>query len=266
MTNSAGSSAGAPRGNSLFRTPAVHAVLIQLSSFLLVLAITQGMWLLTRAQVTIAGAALMQGAFAAVLSRCFGLASWWMLIQFLFPISLVATLSLQLPPAVFLVAFLVLAALYWTTFRTQVPFYPSGRAAWEAVSGALMTDRPIQFIDIGSGLGGLVMHLARRHPESTFTGIEIAPLPWFVSVLCSRTSRGKSSFIRGDYTRLDFSSYDVVFAYLSPAAMPALWEKACTEMQSGALLLSYEFAIPDTEPHLISTPMDGGPVLYGWYM
>jgi hypothetical protein len=79
-------------------------------------------------------------------------------------------------------------------------------------------------------------------------------------------SRGKSRFIRGDYEHLDFVSYDVVFAYLSPAAMPALWEKARAEMQSGALLLSYEFTIPDIEPHLISTPVDGGPVLYGWYM
>jgi SAM-dependent methyltransferase len=266
MMNSAGPSAGASGGNSLFRTPAVQAVLIQLSSFLLVLTIAQGMWLLTHAPVTIAGAALMQGVFAAILSRCFGLASWWLIIQLLFPISLVAALSLQLPPAVFLVVFLVLVALYWSTFRTQVPFYPSGRAAWGAVAGALLTDRPIQFIDIGSGLGGMVLHLARSRPESTFTGIEIAPLPWFVSFVRGCMSRGKSRFIRGDYEHLDFASYDVVFAYLSPAAMPALWEKARAEMQSGALLLSYEFTIPDIEPHLISTPVDGGPVLYGWYM
>lgn len=264
--NSAGSNAGASHHHSLFRTPAVQAVLIQLSSFLLVLIIAQGMWLLSQAPLTIAGAALTQGALAAVLSRCFGLASWWLLIHFGFPVALVAALALQLPSVVFLVGFLALVALYWTTYRTQVPFYPSGPASWEAVAAALLTDRPIRFIDIGSGLGGLVLHLARRRPESAFTGIEIAPLPWLVSFLRGWTSRGKSRFIRGDYARIDFASYDVVFAYLSPAAMPALWQKASAEMRPGALLLSYEFNIPGVEPHVISTPPDGGPVLYGWYM
>lgn len=264
--NSGRLDAGASRSVSLFRTPAIQALLIQLSSFLLVLVLGQGIWLFTDAHLTIAVAALLQGAIAAVLSRRFGLDAWWLLIQSVFPIALVATLSLQLPPAVFLAAFVALLALYWSTFRTQVPFYPSSPAAWDAVTGALPADRPIRFIDIGSGLGGLVLHLSGRRPESTFTGIEIAPLPWFVSFLRSRLGQGKLRFIRGDYGRLDFASYDVVFAYLSPAAMPALWQKASAEMQPGSLLLSYEFRIPGREPQLISTPLDGGPVLYGWYM
>lgn len=260
------SDTSASRFNSIFHTPAVRAVLIQLGSFLLVLAVAHGMWVAADSELTLASAALLQGAFAAILSRWFGLATWWLVIQALFPITLIATLSLQLPPIVFLVAFLFLMGLYWSTFRTQVPFYPSGQATWKAVGSALLTDRPIQFIDIGSGLGGLVLHLARSRPESSFTGIEIAPLPWAVSFLRRCVSPGNVRFIRGDYSRLDFASYDVVFAYLSPAAMPALWEKASAEMQPGALLLSYEFGIPGVEPHLISTPVNGGPVLHGWYM
>jgi SAM-dependent methyltransferase len=264
--HSACSAAGASRASSLFSTPAIQAVLIQVSSFLLVLALGQAMWLFTDMYLTIAVAALLQGAVAATLSRCFSLASWWRLIHAAFPISIVATLSLQVPPAVFLAAFAALLVMFWNTFRTQVPFYPSGRNVWEAVAGSLLTDRPIRFVDIGSGLGGLVLHLARRRPESRFTGIEIAPLPWFFSFLRARISPGNSRFIRGNYDRLDFSSFDVVFAYLSPAAMQALWEKANAEMRPGTLLLSYEFAIPGAEPNLTCTPIDGGPVLYGWYM
>jgi hypothetical protein len=260
------STAGASRSTFPFRTPAIQAVLIQLSSFLLVLVLGQGMWLFTEMHLTIAVGALLQGAAAAMLSRCFRLASWWLLIQAVFPIAVIATLSLQFPPEVFLAAFVALLVMFWSTFRTQVPFYPSGPAAWQAVAGALLMDRPLRFIDIGSGLGGLVLHLARRRPESTFTGIEIAPLPWFFSFLRNYISRGNSRFIRGDYGRLEFASYDVVFAYLSPAAMPALWGKASAEMRPGSLLLSYEFGIPGNEPHLISTPADGSPVLYGWYM
>jgi predicted O-methyltransferase YrrM len=77
---------------------------------------------------------------------------------------------------------------------------------------------------------------------------------------------GCGRFIRGDYMTLDFAHYDVVFAYLSPAAMEALWEKAHNEMRPGSLLLSYEFAIPGQMPDLVLEPMHTGCALYGWRM
>jgi predicted O-methyltransferase YrrM len=83
-------------------------------------------------------------------------------------------------------------------------------------------------------------------------------------MLRSRIRQSNAHFIRGDYDRLDFASYDVVFAYLSPAAMPALWQKANVEMRKGSLLLSYEFDIPGVEPHFARAPVHGGPLLYGW--
>ena len=125
-------------------------------------------------------------------------------------------------------------------------------------------EQSIRFIDIGSGFGGLVMHLARSRPQDVATGIETAPLPWLVSVMRARTGRSTAHFVRGDYTSLDFADYDVVFAYLSPAAMPALWEKARAEMRQGALLLSYEFFVPGIDPHIVEYPAGKRTALYGW--
>lgn len=251
---------GAPSRNTFLRTPALQALLIQSFSFALVLALS----MLTEMQLTVAFAALLQGVTAAAISRWRAMAPWWLPIQFLFPVAVVVVLAFRLPSWIFLAAFIALLALYWTTFRTQVPFYPSGRATWNAVDALLPADRPLRFIDIGSGFGGLVMHLAARHPESAFTGIELAPLPWLTSVLRSRLLRSGGHFVRGDYHALDFADYDVVFAYLSPAAMPALWRKASAEMRRGTLLLSYEFRIPGIEPHVVHYPVVGGPALYGW--
>jgi hypothetical protein len=56
-----------------------------------------------------------------------------------------------------------------------------------------------------------------------------------------------------------------VFAYLSPAAMGALWRKASAEMRPGSILLSYEFAIADKAADLVITPTGRGPVLYCWH-
>ena len=174
-------------------------------------------------------------------------------------------MAAQAPSWLFLAAFLFLLALYWSTFRTQVPYYPSGKRVWDEVAKLLPQDRPVLAIDIGSGLGGLVLDLAARRPESHFVGIELAPLPWLASRLRALFSGSRARFVRGDYEQLDFSQYDAVFAYLSPAAMSALWRKAAAEMRPGTMLLSYEFLITEKTPDLTILPIGRGPALYVWH-
>ncbi|KAF1043604.1 MAG: hypothetical protein GAK35_02141 [Herbaspirillum frisingense] len=207
---------------------------------------------------------LLHGVIAALLARLRRMAAWWWFILLVFPAAAWGVGRLHLPSWLFLAVFLFLLALFWSTFRSQVPFYPSGQPAWDAVAALLPQGRPIRFMDIGSGLGGAVLHLSRRRPESEFTGIEIAPLPWLVSRLRAALAGNRCRFVRGDYLLLDFADYDVVFAYLSPAAMVALWQKARAEMRPGALLLSYEFHIPGAPPDVVVQPEGGGPVLHGW--
>lgn len=257
---------GAPLRRPLLRTPAIQALAIQIGSFAIVLAIAVGIAPIAELQVSIAIAALLQGALAALITRWCAMAWWWLIIQFLFPVALIALNAFYLPSWIYLVAFSVLLCLYWTTFRTQVPYYPSLPSTWNAVFQLLPQGRALRGIDIGSGFGGLVMHLAETRTDSEFVGIEVAPLPWLASSVRAHLRRSRARFVRGDYADLDLSSYDVVFAYLSPAAMPALWEKACAEMRHGALLLSYEFSVPDIGPDIVVHPLDNGPALYGWHI
>jgi SAM-dependent methyltransferase len=249
---------------SILGAPAVQALVIQVIAFAGVLGLTFGIPLLLKTQVTIAGAALLQGVIAVALARWRRMAAWWLIIHFLFPVALVVLLAVHWPSWIFLAGFLALLALYWNTFRTQVPYYPSNAQVRRVVAELLPRERAPRFIDIGSGLGGMVLGLADLRPEGRFTGIEIAPLPWLISRVRARLSRKSARFVRGDYEQLDFAAFDVVFAYLSPAAMPRLWRKAAAEMQPGALLLSYEFSIPDVAPHEVLYPIVDGPALYVW--
>jgi predicted O-methyltransferase YrrM len=93
-------------------------------------------------------------------------------------------------------------------------------------------------------------------------GIELAPLPWLVSRLRAAWSGSRARFLRGDYEQLNFAEYDLVFAYLSPAAMPALWRKAQREMRPGSLLASYEFEIPAADGVKTIRTTEGGQLLY----
>jgi SAM-dependent methyltransferase len=257
----------------MLRLPAVRALLLQCLAFPLMLGTV---WLLARAGLLQSwfiqswlGVCLVQGAWAALLSWRAGLASWWRPIQLLFPPVLLlargAADALALPPGAFLAVFLFLLLLYWSTFRTQVPYYPSGRRVWDAVAGRLPAGRPLRVIDIGSGLGGLVLDLARRRPDCDVGGIELAPLPWLASRLRAWAARSPAHFLRGDYERLDFGDYDVVFAYLSPAAMGGLWRKAGAEMKPGSVLVSYEFPIAEREPDQRVVIADSRKILYIWH-
>jgi SAM-dependent methyltransferase len=248
----------------LLRAPAVRALLCQLAAFPLTLLTV---YLLARGGLrpSYLGAAIVQGALAALLTWRWRLAPWWIAIQLLFPPALFEASGAGLPPGLFLGIFLFMLLLYWSTFRTQVPYYPSGKTAWAAVAEQLPQGRSIQVIDIGSGLGGLVLDLARRRPDAQVTGIELAPLPWLASWLRARISGSRARFLLGDYEKRDFQAFDAVFAYLSPAAMTALWQKARREMRPGSMLMSYEFAIDGHPPTVSLYLQDTGRTLYIWH-
>jgi hypothetical protein len=118
---------------------------------------------------------------------------------------------------------------------------------------------------MGSGLGGLVLDLARRRPDCEASGIELAPLPWLASSLRARLTGSHARFLLGDYENLNFGKFDVVFAYLSPAAMAGLWRKAEAEMRPGSVLVSYEFAIAEREPDRRLVTADSRKILYIWH-
>jgi SAM-dependent methyltransferase len=241
----------------------VRAALIQLLCYPLTLVCV--FWLAqSGVGMSYFAVALIQGFFAGVASLRAGQARWWQAIHVVFPQMLLLASEVELTPAFYLGCFLVLLFLYWSTFRTQVPYYPSSRKVWEAIAAHLPQDRPLYIVDIGCGLGGMVLDLAQRRPESTVAGIELAPLPWLVSKLRLWGGPANARFVRGDYALLDFAQFDVVIAYLSPAAMPALWEKAKKEMRPGTLLCSVEFAIAGQPPSTTIVPPGRGPSVYVW--
>lgn len=251
----------------LVRTPAVRALLIQCGAAPLTLALV---YLLATFHVPLnyVAVAVIHGLLAAAITWRAGLAVWWRAIEFLFPLAVLATLALQLPSWIFLLVFLIMLGWYWSTFRTQVPYYPSNAGVWDAVRQQLpppASDKRLRVIDIGSGLGGFVLYLARVRPDIEVVGIELAPLPWLYSWLRARFGKSSARFIRGDYEQLDFGQFDLVFAYLSPAAMGGLWRKADAEMCRGSCLISYEFAIDTRAPDLVIHATNDVAPLYKWY-
>ena len=222
--------------------PAVVALLLQFVAVALVFSCMR----LFGFRIALPVFALLCGLVAAVLSRLANLAIWWLFIQLLFVPILVAMQGLGIPPRFFLAAFLLMLSIYWSAYRTQVPLYLSSDKIWYALEGLLPETR-FHFIDLGSGLGGVLKHLASVRSEGFFQGIEYAPLPFLISRLrCMNLQNCKVRW--GSLWDCNLAEYDVVFAYLSPIPMERLMFKARSEMRPGTLFISSTFAVPDHAP------------------
>jgi hypothetical protein len=192
--------------------------------------------------------ALLQGIIAAALGRAAGMEPWWLPIHALFAPALLWNLTFGLPPLYWLGAFCLLASLYWKVSQTRVPLFLSSRAATQAITELLPCDRRFSFLDMGCGVGSVLARLVRARPQGSFHGIESAPLPFLLSRLRTAWGARPCRISWGDFSSLDLSQHDVVYAYLSPAAMSDVWHKARREMRPGSLLISNQFEIPGVPP------------------
>lgn len=225
--------------------PLRKAVLAQLGGLAAVAVLIVGLRRI--AQVDPAGIglvlALLQGGIAAMIALRQRAPSWWLIIHLGFVPLLVFVQGLQLAPGIFLAGFILLLLLFWRTDRSRVPLYLSNRITTAAVL-ELLPRTPCRMIDLGCGDGGLLARLAHARPDCEFVGIEHAPLPWLLAKI--RASALPNLMIRrADFWQVPLVGYDLVYAFLSPAPMSQLWDKATGEMSAGALLVSNSFPVPD---------------------
>ncbi|MBB2493728.1 class I SAM-dependent methyltransferase [Aquipseudomonas ullengensis] len=227
------------------RYPALLALLAQI----LALAILAGLVLILAQfagwRLTPWAAVVLQGVLAAALGHWLGLRRWWLPLNLAFAPGLLALQSGQWPAWWFLVAFLVLLLINWNSFRERVPLYLSGARTRQRLSESLSgLPADFRFIDLGCGLGGTLVQLARDYPNARLHGVETAPLVFLCAWLRCLPYANCQVRYRSLW-RETLTQYDVVYCFLSPAPMPELWQKARREMRVGSLLISNTFEIPD---------------------
>lgn len=193
---------------------------------------------------------LAQCALAALAALALRSEWWWIPIHLGFAPALLLAQGLELAPAWYLAAFVALLAVYWTSFRTRVPLYLSNHATVDAIAKLMPARKALKVLDIGSGTGSLLIPLARMRPDCDFSGIEAAPAPFLLSRILSRGMRNVH-FGRGNFFERPWNGYDLVYAFLSPIPMQAVWDKARREMSAGCILVSNSFQVPGRKPDMV---------------
>jgi hypothetical protein len=193
---------------------------------------------------------LLQAVLAVFLSRALDLDPRWILIQAALPFLVRALWHAPIPPWIYLALFLALALVFGGGLLSRVPLYHASADAWEKLEGLLPEKPGLRFVDLGCGFGGPVAHLARARPDGIFLGVEASPLTWLAAWL--RCLSLPNARIRlGSLWRTELQEFDVVYAFLSPVPMPALWAKARREMRAGSRLVSHSFDIPGAAPQRV---------------
>lgn len=245
-------------------SPLRRAVVAQVGGVVIATGASAIWSLLGGADFTTAQWILLQAAAAASICGVLHMPWWWVILNLGFAPALWIGLSASVSPAWSAAALVALLLVYGGTQRTRVPLYLSNAAAVRAVRELLPADKPIAFLDIGAGTGTVIDAIARSHPQAVVRGVERAPLPFLVAFVRAlfRARRYRVSW--GNLWNTDLSGADVVYAYLSPAPMAALWEKARREMRPGTLLVSFRFIVPGVVP--ARTIPVGSNFLYVWRM
>jgi hypothetical protein len=187
--------------------------------------------------------ALAIGAIAFLLASLTRQPWWWRIIHLLFAPLAWGIASLSIDPGWFLLAFILLLLVYRGAPFGQIPLYLSSKDTAAALAELMSERRSKHFLDLGAGIGSVLRPLARTLPEAQLSGIENAPATWLAGYL--RTAGLQNcKWYWGDIWGISLAEYDVVYAFLSPAPMPALWEKVKLEMPSGGLFISNSFPVP----------------------
>lgn len=188
-------------------------------------------------------AALLTGLFAMLIAWRL-LASWWRPVLFFLPLATV--LSFTINPWWFLAGAILLIALQWNAVFTRIPLYRSDKMVGESLSHFMDTRGYRSLLDIGCGEGRLLSRLARAHPERNYVGIESAPVLYLLAYWrCRKLANCQIKY--GDFWKISWEPYDVVFAFLSPEPMLWVWRKAERDMHENSALLSLAFSVPGIE-------------------
>lgn len=199
----------------------------------------------------------LMGTAAVIATALLQMRWWWFPINLLFPVVTTLLLGLAIPPLFYLVAFLLLLLVFRNGIHEQVPLYLSNRSTWEALDNLVSEQQSRSFIDLGSGLGGTALYLARHHPDCECHGVESAPLPYLIA----RLRQGLSGlpnihFHYGDIWRQQLAAHDFIYAFLSPVPMTRLWDKVEKEGRPGTLFVSNSFPVPGQDEERLITLTD----------
>lgn len=109
------------------------------------------------------------------------------------------------------------------------------------------SQRPLKIIDLGCGVGGLLLPLAKKFPQHQFVGYD---WDFFVCQILKLRARKLSNLtvVRDNFMHADLKQYDLLLCFLDTKAAEDLSLKMKQEINSNALIVSSAFELKGLTP------------------
>lgn len=140
--------------------------------------------------------------------------------------------------------------IFWSFNRSGVPYVPTPRSIIKKMvvhthNHAKQSLKKV--VDLGSGTGKMLFHLAWLMPLPTaFFGVERSLLLHCIARVRALFSPQKKRIFlfRDSWNNHSLKTYDAVFVFLTTGGMGELLPKFSSELEKGAIIVSYMFPLP----------------------
>jgi len=221
----------------------LFAVVIQLISFVILFVLVAYLPLIISPPYSALLLAIVMGVLASGLSYAIKLPKWWLGLQLFFPFFIYLTLQLAIHPLYYLLGFVLIWLVFSNSFKHRVPLYLTNHKTRLALAKLVKSQQKVCFIDLGSGLGGNVVFMAKQVNTVKSVGVETSAFPLLISKINCLINGGET--LAQDIWKTPLNDFNLVYAFLSPEPMPELWLKAKAEMNQQAIFVSNSFAVPN---------------------
>jgi predicted RNA methylase len=153
---------------------------------------------------------------------------------------MILSLLLFIVVMLMLIAFLVLA---WDKIIVgKVPFISIPQPTLDEIIAHTPIAPHDTFYDLGCGDGRVLVAAAHKQPKAQYIGVEKAVWPYLLARYHSR-NLPNVRVLRGDITKVDFSSATIIFIYL----LPELIKKIQFNL-AGKKIIAVEYKLTKTRP------------------
>lgn len=151
-----------------------------------------------------------------------------------------------------LLAFVVLLLISaFFHLKWMVAFVPTPRGISDAMIDAAQIRPGERVYDLGAGDGRVLARAMQRVPGIRAIGYEGSVLVYVLARLRNLFSRHKPEIRMENFFETDLSDADVIFTYLSVAAMQRLKEKFARELKPGTRVVSHAFTMKGLTPDFV---------------
>ena len=163
-------------------------------------------------------------------------------------------LLINLPAWVYLGLFLLSICIFWGTVKGDVPLFLSSSQVVDAVLKCVKQENAASFVDIGAGVGTVIIPLAEYLPALRIVALEKAPLPYLLAFWRCRTYRNVKVHLSSLWST-NLQEYAVVFAFLSPIVMPRVAQKIGQKCKKAVYSSQQHFQYLIGYPKTLSKPL-----------